>query len=309
MKQRVICGLLALVLPLVAQAGVNPSTPAVVLAECATSEAALSVAPNSGDDLNGLLAVMQNVSPWHPANTNPADQEPALTDGTGLNGLAGLLNDFPGEGTPAAIARWDLGGLVDLSSLTVFSGNAGRDGRVFHHYDVYVTSASPADSGYNLLISQVISAPFGSVNSGTFEACVTSVADASGGFLAEGITGLEIHFYAVDNTGGQFRDQWDPGNPNDSDGLTFAFVSPLITEVDAYFVPALIETPTETPTEEPTATPTETNTPEPPTPTPTPIQCVQAATLTIKPVEYARAGKPPAGRTRPRRCRPQKHRQ
>ena len=37
---------------------------------------------------------------WHPANTNPADQLSAFTDGAGMlsSGLTGLLNDnFPVE--------------------------------------------------------------------------------------------------------------------------------------------------------------------------------------------------------------------
>ncbi|MCA9416012.1 MAG: hypothetical protein KC917_07070, partial [Candidatus Omnitrophica bacterium] len=209
-------------------------------AECAADATGLSILPDSSDQLNGLLAVMQNVSPWHPANTNPADQEPALTDGVGLNGLAGLLNDFPGENTPAGIARWDLGGPVDLSEIRVFSGNSGRDGRVFHHYDVYVTTETPPTSGYTLLAEEVTPEPFGTINSGTYEACVTSLQNSVSGYLGEGITGLEIHFYAVDNTGGEFRDDWDPGNGDDRDGLTYAFVSPLIYEVDAYFTPSVV---------------------------------------------------------------------
>ncbi len=249
--------------------------PQVLVLECATSQAALSIQPDVGDSLQGLLAVMQNPSPWHPANTNPADQELAFTDGAGINGLAGLLNDNPPvENTPVSVARWDLGGAVDLLDLTVFSGNAGRDGRVFHHYDVYVTTAPSANSGFGLLIEEVIpvAGGFGSVGNpnppGTLEACVTRIGDTFDGVVAEAITGLEIHFYSVSNTAGAFWDDWNPGNGDDRDGQNYAFESPLIIEVDANF--------RDLPTPTPTATPV-----GPPTPTPTPIACVQAATLTI----------------------------
>ena len=46
-------------------------------------------------------------------------------------------------------------------------------------------------------------------------------------------------FYAVDNTGGQLRDPFDGLNPftGVDDGLSAAFVSPLIWEIDALAVP------------------------------------------------------------------------
>ncbi|MBE7486798.1 hypothetical protein HS121_00850 [bacterium] len=157
-----------------------------------------------------------------------------------LGGLTGLLNDFPGENTPALIARWDLGGQANLNELRVFSGNNGRDGRVFQHYDVYVTQAQPPTSGFTLLAEEVACAPFGSGNPAApndYVACLTSLKDSLGGPLASVVTGLEIHFYSVSNTARQFRDDWNAGNGDDRDDEAAAFESPLIFEVDAFYDP------------------------------------------------------------------------
>ncbi len=207
------------------------------VAECVPSLSALAFQPSATDDLNGNLATVVSGG-WHPANTNPADQQAAFTDGATLGGLTGLLNDFPGENVPALVARWDLGGQVDLNELRVFSGNNGRDGRVFHHYDVYVTQQTPPTSGFTLLANEVTPTAFGGANPASpndYIASLTVLQDALGGKLASAVTGLEIHFYSVSNTARRFDDDWNAGNGDDRDGNAAAFESPLIFEVDADF--------------------------------------------------------------------------
>jgi hypothetical protein len=53
------------------------------------------------------------------------------------------------------------------------------------------------------------------------------------------VTNIQFDFYAVDNNGGQYRDPFDGVNPFTSidDGLTGAFVSPLVFEIDVIAVP------------------------------------------------------------------------
>lgn len=56
------------------------------------------------------------------------------------------------------------------------------------------------------------------------------------------MTHIRFHFYAVDNLGGQMRDPYDGVNPftGVNDGLTAAFVSPKILEIDVVPEPASI---------------------------------------------------------------------
>jgi len=227
------------------QIGPTINDPIVYHKEVNASQLGLQALPDNADLIN--LNVATTISGgFHPANTNPADQEPAFTDGAGLGALTGLLNDFPGEGTPAWSGFWNLGGTFDIGEIRVFSGNTGKDGRIFHNYDAYVTTdpTPSASSAWFPVINTVIPAPFGTINAGTNEACLTVVQSGTAAVIVQGVTALRIDFFAVDNTAGQFRDQWDPANPNDTDGLTFAISSPLIYEVDVYgtkvFAPPLV---------------------------------------------------------------------
>ena len=195
---------------------VPPATgPYVSVRDTGPDEGSLTYQVDSQDDLNGNVAEVV-FGGWHPINDDPADQQAAFTDGNGLGGLAGLLRDFPGENIPALTARWDLGGPSDLSEIRVFSGNADKDGRVFHHYDVYITSASPPTSGFFPLIEEVTPTSFGETNDGGLQNSLTVVSDAEGGAMANGVTGLEIRFYSVSNTAGAFRDDWNGGNGDDA---------------------------------------------------------------------------------------------
>jgi hypothetical protein len=50
------------------------------------------------------------------------------------------------------------------------------------------------------------------------------------------VTDIEFDFYSVDNTLGEMRDPFDGLNPftGTDDGLTAAFVSPLVWEIDVF---------------------------------------------------------------------------
>ena len=234
----------------------------------------LSHQPSSEDALNGIIA--EKISGgFHEITSDYDDREPAFTDGAGLEQFTGLLRDFPGENTPAWAGFWNLSGgaAVDLTEVRVFSGNAGREGRIFQHYDIYTTGdAEPAsDSNWEMLGEEVTCCDFGTDNyENEYEASLTVLTPLSGDYMATDVTGVRIDFYSVSGTNSLFEDDWDPGGEDDRDDMPAAFESPLIYEVDAWFV-----TPTPTETPPPTPTPTQTVGPTPtptatPTPTPTP---------------------------------------
>lgn len=185
----------------------------------------------NGDLLDGLLGVERpGDKGWHPANTQPAGQLPALTDGIGINGLAGLLNDFPGAGTPTKLLEYDLGALTDISAIRILSGNDGKDGRVF---STTVIRSSSDGLTFDLL-GYFQSDPSGTINSGQWGSTLVDIVDDLGGDLLSNVRHLQFDFYAVDNTGGQMRDPFDGVNPftGTDDGLTAPFVAPLILEID-----------------------------------------------------------------------------
>jgi hypothetical protein len=167
-----------------------------------------------------------------------------------LNDFLGGLDPVDNENVPAAVAEWYFAQPEDLYEIRVFSGNSGgRDGRIFHHYDVAVTTnANPPLGPFNTVIEEVIpvATGFGSVGNpndamnpddGIYEASLSVVNDDTQGPLASGVTGIQITFYMVSETTGAFRDDWDTGNGDDRDGAPPAFESPLIYEVDAFFTP------------------------------------------------------------------------
>lgn len=185
----------------------------------------------NGDLLAGLIGTeLPGDNGWHPANTNPADQLPALTDGIGANGLAGLLNDFPTVGQPTKLLQYDLGSLADISAIRILSGNDGKDGRVFSTTVI----RSSSDGAIFDTLGYFQSDPSGTINSGQWGSTLVDIVDDLGGDLLSDVRYLQFDFYAVDNTGGQMRDPFDGVNPFTSadDGLTAAFVAPLIFEVD-----------------------------------------------------------------------------
>jgi len=206
--------------------------------EVAATEGGLQVAPDGADLLNGNVCSIISGG-WHPANTNPADQEPAFTDGAGLAGLAGLLNDFPGAATPAISVVWDLGGPTDIGEIRVFSGNAGADGRIFHNYDAYVTydSTPTTVSLWTPMVFQVTPTDIPGDNNASDQASLSVIQSNGSSHLAYGATGLRMDFYSVSNTAKAFWDPYDPSDvKHDIDGQVPTIESPLITEVDVYGV-------------------------------------------------------------------------
>lgn len=197
------------------------------------------------DALSGLIATeLPGDLGWHPANTNPADQLPVFTNDSGENGLAGLLNDFPGVGTPTKRIQYDLAAPADLRRIQILSGNDGADGRIYSTYRIFASTDGGANfsplggwvptlganpNGYYQ------SDPSGSLNPGLLRSTLQTVFDDGGAPLATGVTNLQFEFFTVDNTGGQSRDPFDGVNPytNVDDGFSAAFVAPLIWEIDA----------------------------------------------------------------------------
>lgn len=146
-----------------------------------------------------------------------------LTDGTTGGGLNGLLNDFPGVGTPTKRIEYSLGG-QDITGINILSGNDGADGRVFMSVAIYTDGN---------LLAYVESDPLGTVNNTGRRSTFVEIFDDAGQ-LASNVDKLQFDFYAVDNTQGQYRDAWDGVNPFTSvdDGLNAAISSPLIWEID-----------------------------------------------------------------------------
>ncbi len=184
---------------------------------------------------------------WHTVNKNPVDQLAAFTDGAGMlaSGLTGLLNDnFPVEqasGRPAKIVEYPFATPVDIGRINILSGNRNNaDGRIFS--TTYIEYSSNNGFTYQPL-GYFQSDPSGTVNnevtpvpplSPAQKSTFVSVFDSANLTMLSGVTNIIFNFYSVDNTGGQMRDPFDGVNAITSidDGLTAAFVSPLILEID-----------------------------------------------------------------------------
>jgi hypothetical protein len=199
-------------------------------------EVDLAASFSSTDLIEGLLATeLPGDRGWHSANTDPLDQLPSFTDGEGIRttGLTGLLNDFPGVGQPAKLIRYALPVPADIEEIRVFTGNNGRDGRVFHTYTVRFSS----DWGQTFTEPiYVQSHPSGTVNNAGNNQWRVALSQLTNEptHLATEVTHLEFNFYSVDNTGGQMRDPFDGVNPFTGldDSLNAAFASPLVWEID-----------------------------------------------------------------------------
>ena len=223
---------------------------AAVMVLATTGNAALNVVVTQGEEgdlaelysstdlIQGMIATeLAGDLGWHPANSDPLDQLPAFTDGVGLRvtGLTGLLSDFPGSGLPTKRIQYDLSSPTDIAEIRVFSGNSGMDGRVFHTYTVEFSSN---DGGIWSTPIYVQSHASGTLNNGDWRVVLSQLMDSSG-TLAAGVTNLRFDFYAVDNTASQMRDPFAGVNPYTGvdDGLSAAFVSPLIWEIDVIGAP------------------------------------------------------------------------
>lgn len=188
----------------------------------------------SGDLIDGLIATeLAGDLGWHPANTNPADQLAAFTDGSGIggSGLTGLLNDNPPAGDPVKLVQYTLAGASDIGSIDIFTGNNGKDGRVFS--TTVVKYSTDNGSNFNTL-GYFQSDLSGTTNPGTWGSTQVSIFDDASGVMLSGVTDLIFEMYAVDNTQGEMRDPFDGVNPFTSvdDGLTAPAASPLVFEID-----------------------------------------------------------------------------
>ena len=227
----------------------------LVMAALATAQAGVvstTVHGLSSHELDPMLAVSdviagqigQELPPlygWHPVNTNPADQLPAFTDGTGVltSGLTGLLNDFPAPGTPAKTVQYSFPA-TDISRLQVYTGNNGGDGRIFSTTVVRYS----VDQGTNfVLLGYFQSDPSGTINnagsSPRYYSTMVSIYDDASPRLLAGVTDLIFELYAVDNTLGEMRDPFEGVNPftGTDDGLTAPNTSPLVWEIDVFEMP------------------------------------------------------------------------
>lgn len=226
--------ILFLAIATVSSAAVTSST------QHSTEVNALNDQISSTDAIAGLIAT--NISgDWHPANTDPGDQLAAFTDGAGIrsSGLTGLLNDFPGVGVPAKQVQYDLAAPTDLKDIRILTGSNSSDGRIFSTFAI--STSTDNGTSFNPL-GYFESDPLGTINTNdinAWKATLVTVFDDVAPVLAGGVTNLRFDFFAVDNNGGQYRDPYDGTNPNTGidDGLTAAFVSPLVLEIDVNAIP------------------------------------------------------------------------
>ncbi len=199
-------------------------------------ENGLAAAYDSTDLIQGLIPVeLPGDHGWHSANTDPLDKLPAFTDGQGVRstGLTGLLNDFPGAGLPAKLIEYALPAPADIQEIRVFTGNNGRDGRVFHTYTVRFSSDWGQTFTTPIYVQSHLSGTLNNTGHNQWQAVLSQLANTAG-LLATEVTHLRFDFYAVDNTLGEMRDPFDGVNPFTSvdDGMSAPITSPLVWEID-----------------------------------------------------------------------------
>lgn len=162
---------------------------------------------------------------------------PAFTDGLGDlgSGVTGLLNDFPAAGSPAKLIEYDLGGVYDIEEIRIHTGNQGADGRIFSTSVVWTSTDGISFD----LLGYFLSDPSGTTNNastpgGPDGATLVRILRDGNGVLATNATHLRFDFYSVDDTTGTVRDPFNGVNPftGADDGLSAAFVSPLVREID-----------------------------------------------------------------------------
>jgi hypothetical protein len=204
---------------------------------------------SAADCINGQIGVeLPGDTGWHPANTDPLDKLPALTDGSGMRAtnLTGLLNDFPGAGNPTKLVDYDVSATpcnaLGVAQINIHSSN-NEDGRIFS--TTVIKYSTNGGVSYSLL-GYFQSDPSGTINAagnpasiGQKSTMVSVFDDTLPAVIPAGVTNIEFDFYSVDNTGGQMRDPYDGVNPftGVDDTLSAAFVSPLIMEIDVFAVP------------------------------------------------------------------------
>jgi hypothetical protein len=225
-----------LVLSLFCALASSPAVAQLALTVTQGEESDLAATYSSTDLIQGLIpTVLPGDLGWYSANTDPLDQLPAFTDGAGLRStkLTGLLNDFPAAGQPAKLIRYALPVPADIDEIRVFTGNDGRDGRVFHTYTVRFSSDWGQTFGDYIYVQSHPSGTLNNENNHQWRVVLSQLTNTVGK-LAKEVTHIDFNFYSVDNTGGQMRDPFDGVNPftGTDDGLNAAFVSPLVWEID-----------------------------------------------------------------------------
>jgi hypothetical protein len=220
-----------------------------------------------GDIINGLSEEPFNVGDpgvyenpgdlgWHPANPAAANGSqdphglPTFTDGQGgFAALAGLLNEnfivggnMPLSGAPVKVIEYVLAEPTDIGRINVLTGNRNNsDGRIF---STFVVNYSTDNGNIFNELGYFQSDPSGTINSETNPVpplspaqavTIATVFDDANTTLLNGVTNLEFVFFAVDHdTAGQLADPFDGENTytGTDDGLSAAFVSPLVWEID-----------------------------------------------------------------------------
>ncbi len=211
----------------------------------AVNDVGLSYAYSNSDILQGLIpTVLPGDLGWHsanPASTDPNDPNglPAFTDGIGDlgSGATGLLNDYPAAGEPAKPIDYDLGEAHDINEIRIFTGNNGNDGRIFSTTAIWTST----NGNQYTLLGYFQSDSSGTQNNsstpgGPDGATLVRVFRDNASPLAEDVTHLRFYFYAVSDVNGLLRDPFDGVNTftGVDDGLTAAYVSPLVREIDVF---------------------------------------------------------------------------
>ncbi|WP_425400798.1 glycosyl hydrolase [Aeoliella sp.] len=217
----------------------------VATTEHAMDDSGLSVGYSTTDLLAGLIPTeLAGDNGWHPAN--PAAGDPgdpnglaAFTDGAGDlgSGLTGLLNDFPPIGAPTKTVLYDLEAPHDIDEIRIFTGNNGKDGRIFSATAIYTS----ADGETFDLLGYFQSDPSGTVNSastpgGPLGSTLVTITQNDLQSMATGVEFLRFDMYAASDVNGLARDPFDGVNPftGIDDVLTEAYVSPLVREIDVF---------------------------------------------------------------------------
>lgn len=184
--------------------------------------------------------------PWSPGCPGCPGNVGQFVDGQWGAYQDGVLRDYA---RVALAVRFGFSTPTDIGVLRVLGGNSDKNGRTFHHYDVWASTDGLGDGGtFFPLAMGVRTGDFGLINNGLWAGAMTEVQDFDSKYLVQGATDLRLVFYCVDNTQGMFIDPWQ-GNAaedeqyqgwcpevedEDTDGRRKAFVGPIIREVDVF---------------------------------------------------------------------------
>jgi hypothetical protein len=190
---------------------------------------------------------------WHPANTDPADQLAAFTDGAGIraSGYSGLLNDsnVPNpSGYAAKSVQYPFTTPVDIGKINLFSGiRLNADSRIFA--SAYIEYSTNFGGSFQPL-GYFRSDPSETINDESNpnsdfipaqRSTLLSIYNDASPTMIAGVTDLVINLYPVGSdvdpvspTRGIHGDHYDGVNQitGIDDGIRSAFVSPIIFEID-----------------------------------------------------------------------------